>query len=597
LADAGRFKVESLGGVPVIAEMLNNPKNTKRLRMVLGCIGNLVSGTEHLAVAMQKTLPVLSDCILHPQPDISSMAILALSNMMANEELKILALKADVYRRLLEKMLDHDPSTICNVLTAMNVFCETKPIADRFFNENNGFGVLFNIAKQYENPEVEDEDEREDVEEEAHTIIKATLNVLHELAQIDDEYRALFLSHPESIAQLFAFAKSRNVVFAEESSKVIAYLSLSADINRTKLFEQVPVFLQWIKRGDSAELRLSAAMILGNLAEDESTASKLIDSGAASAMIAELSRGLAELQTTESASMVEAAQNSEKEGKEMRIKHLCASGLKNLAIHPDHKIILLKQGVLSSLIALLQQRNEIVMHAALLLIKSLFLAGTPAISEFLCLDPQARTLLSLTTKDEENKKQDHVFFEASRAIGVLLRQMDSDTLSQFLSNYTPLPDGATGPNGEPVIIDGKKFLSPYTAISNLIFSKFTVLQAEGGAIAALLIDNDPHAALAFARVPELLNQLQALLKHYLLDIKDESLVRPTSAEQPTFPVLSTVTSRLLSSKDAKVKALVHSGEINWPEFYHTVEKDMADSRKPDPAVSGFLSDLRSATQQ
>ena len=581
-ADAGRMKVESLGGVPMIVDMLRNVQNTKRLRMVLGCIGNLVSNTEHLAVAMQKALPVLSDCMMHPQVEISSMAVLAVSNMMVNEEMKILALKADVYSRLLAKLQNPDPNDICNVLTAISVFCETKPIADRFFNENMGFDLLFAVATENSQPDPSDEDEVED----SNAVIKATLGVLHDLAQINDDYRDIFLKHSGSIKTLFNFTKSRNLVLAEESSKVLAYLSLSTELNRNMLFEQVPIYLSWIKRSDSAELRLSAAMILGNLAEDETTASKLIESGAASAMIQELSRGLLELQSTESASMVEAAQNSEKEGKEMRIKHLCASGLKNLSIHPEHKLILLSQGIMSHLVALLQQRNEIVMHAALLLIKSLLVAGTPAVSAYLKSDPQAHILLSLTTKDEDNKKADHVFFEASRTIGVLLRSAEHETAAALLSTYSPLGDAPTNASGEVIVIDGKKYLSPYTALSNLIFSRFTVLQNEGAAVLGSLAMRDASTLLALVRIPDFVSHLRALLKRDILKIKDEELVRPSDNDQDTFPALSTLLMLILTSTDSEIQGRVHDADQNT--FAKAVSTKAEDSRQQEENVAKFI---------
>ena len=312
------MKVESLGGVPVIAGMLSNVKNTKRLRMVLGCIANLVSNTEHLAVMMAKSLKVLSDCMLHPQPDIAAMATLALGNCLVNEEMKIEALKADALGRLIAKLENFQSADISNVFSALSVFCDTKPVADRVFNENNAFKLIFDFVDFYMHPEIDDEDEREDIEDEANSNIKAALELLHDMAQIDDSYRLFFLSHSGVIDKLLSYTEfsSSWCKVAEEASKILSYLSLSAEINKKVLFSKIDVFKHWLNAPEAIgteERRLSGAMILGNLAEDEESAGKLIDAGAAEVLIRELGRGLdlASGSThAESSNMVEAAQNS-----------------------------------------------------------------------------------------------------------------------------------------------------------------------------------------------------------------------------------------------------------------------------------------------
>lgn len=519
--------------------------------MVLGCFANLVADTEHLAVQMESVIPLLLSCIQHPQVEISSMALLALTNITVDEKMSGVSMDGGVLDILVRKLASPDPAEITQLAGALTAFLADENFATTFFEQKNGFESIFGLLDQQLNPDIDEDADEEDIEdarEDANSVVKALVGVLLERAESGESGRAHFLKNGNAIHRLISYTVTKDdaahgwSVLPEEASKVIAYLSLSSEINRNVLFPEARVFLEWLntsRTSGTEERRMSAGMILGNLAEDEATASKLIDLGVSSALCRELFRGLdmnSGSTQEESSSVVEAAQNSEREGKEMRIKHLCCAGLKNLAIHPDHKVALIKLGIIPSLVALLKQRNQVVAHAALTLLKSLLISDA-ALEPFLAADSGATSILELTSTDEENKKDDHLLYESSRVIGML-----SVRHPEIFAPYMVEPSDEFAEQLNT--IDGKKRISPFTAIGNLLNSKFAILQKEGATVLASLAKDHPNSVLPISKVPGLLERTLHLIKFHYLKEKDEESVVPEEGID-TFTPLATLLATLI----------------------------------------------------
>lgn len=551
--------------MPLIVSILQDPKTLKtplKLRMAVGCLANLISDNEQLAEKMEPLLPVLLGCCARQETEISALALLAVLNSLVNDSMTHAALNLGAMQILREKMTNPDSGDISAALNLLEHFLCTETVAAEFLMSNKGFDLIFSVIDRFFTPEIEDENDEEEVEdarEISNSVIKSALALLDSLAEKSDTYRKFFLDSPGVIQRLFTYTRNQENAswckLAEESSKVLAFLSLSSEVNRKVLFAEVPVFLEWLgsKSADGTqERRMSAAMALGNLAEDEKTATQLIEAGARTALCAELARDL-DLATgtthEESANVVEAAQNSERSGKEMRIKQLCCGSLKNLAIQPDHKLGLIQSGAIPYLVALLKQQNQITAHAAIVLLKSLFLSEA-SIEPYFQADPGAAALIELTSTDEENKRDNHVLFESSRAIAVL-----SVRAPEFIAPYIPESAEAVEQLSK---IDGKRFLSPFTAMSNLLSSQYGLLRAEGAAALASVFQKHPNSALPIVKAPELLKKLATLIEVELTPPTEENAplhCLPQPGAPDPLPPLALLFSLLLTSTNEEVRAL------------------------------------------
>lgn len=561
--------------------------------MGLGCIANLVADTEHLGLRMLHLIPTFVQCSAHPQPEISSMALLALTNILIDESAVASALNAGAMDIFIKKLRSPDPNDITHLCGALSALISDKTFATIFIKQHDGLAILINLLGQQTRIDIDmdsDEDDIDEARDDANATVKAVIGVLHDLAESGDEGRAYFLTEDRRILTYFLdLFSGKNIpswsILPEESSKVLAYLSLSSDINRQVLFDQAPILKQCLsdpKTVGTAERRMSAAMILGNLAEDEPTATKLIAMGVNVALCDELFRGLDLTSGTtheESANIAEAAQNSEKEGKEMRIKHLCCKGLKNLAIHPDHKVALINHGIIASLVALLKQRNQVVADAALGLLKSLLISEA-AVEPFLAADPGASTILELTSTDEENKKDDHLLYESSRLVSMLAIRHPT-----LFEAYMPEPSAETAQQLSK--IDGKRFLSPFTAIANLLHSKFAILQNEGATVLAALIQKFPNSTLPIAKVPGLVERIVLLLKPKATGQPLEETIVPQEGLD-TSAQLAQLLKLLLDSDNPFVRNEVSSKVKEAPEGV----KELLIS-KSDAGLSELVASLKS----
>lgn len=591
----GRIRVEELGAPHLIASFLENtnPSNTKRLRMGLGCIANLVANTDHLILQMAHLIPSFVQCSAHPQPEISSMALLALTNVLSDEQAVASAINAGAMDVMIKKLRSPDPNDISQLCEALGALVSDNTFASIFIKEHKGLSILIDLLAQQVKLDIDadaDELDLEEARDDANATVKAVIGVLHGIAESGDEGRGYFLTEDRKILNyLLALFSGEGIPswsnLPEESSKVLAYLSLSTDINRQVLFEQAHLLKKCLsdhKTEGTAERRMSAAMILGNLAEDEATASKLIAMGVNSALCDELFRGLdmnSGSTHEESANIAEAAQNSEKEGKEMRIKHLCCKGLKNLAIHPDHKVALIKHGIIASLVALLKQRNQVVADAALGLLKSLLISEA-SIEPFLAADPGASTILELTSTDEENKKDDHLLYESSRTVSMLAIRHPT-----LFEAYMPEPSAEAAQQLSK--IDGKRFLSPFTAIANLLHSKFAILQNEGATVLAAMLQKFPNSALPISKVPGLIERVILLLKPKATGQPLEETIVPQEGLD-TSAQLSQLLKLLLDSNNEFVRSVVSSKVKEAPEGV----KELLIS-KPETGLTELAASLKS----
>lgn len=541
--------------------------------MGLGCLANLVAETEHLAVQMEGLIPLLVSCSSHPE--LSGMALLALTNIAVDEKMVATALNAGAMDLMVKKLASPDSDDVSYLCGALNAMVADNTFADTFFDHKDGFELLFRLLDAQLHPEIDadaDEEDIQDARDDSNAVVKSVIAILQDLASETEEGRRRFLKNGQAIPRLISYTLVKDDSatswsnLPEEASKVVAYLSLDSEINRVVLFPEAQVFLQWLDTSrtiGTEERRMSAGMILGNLAEDEKSASKLIEMGVSTSLCRELFRGLDLNSGTtheESANIAEAAQNSERDGKEMRIKHLCCAGLKNLAIHPDHKSALIKMGILPSLVALLKQRNQVVAHAALGLVKSL-LISEEALEPYLVADPGAATIMELTNTDEENKKDDHLLYESSRVIGMLAVRHP-----KVFEAYMPEPTAEVAEQLSK--IDGKKYLSPFTAIANLVHSKFGILQREGTTVIVAALELFPNSHLPISKVPGLIERALELLKAPFLGETDTDTVFPKEGLDTASPLALLVKLLLTSSNEiarAEASAKAKTAAAEWIE--------------------------------
>ncbi|XP_049849543.1 uncharacterized protein LOC126319886 isoform X2 [Schistocerca gregaria] len=450
--DEGRSRVKKMPGtLELIANMLWS-KRIDKLRIAIGCIANLSSDTEDICgffLQYPNALDRLIELGNYELSEVSTMALQALGNLGCTESQCDQIFKAGGFHMAIELLKNPDLNTIREALYVTSSLIASKEVADYFF-EQDGIQILYQCITRYENAGFDKDPQ--DVKD----AIKKTFDFLIDIAE-NRHYHTHFADE-SLINQLFDWVDHSSCSeIVDMSAGVIRRISVESDI-RDKIYPRIPILMDWLRNSDKYEVKLTAAVTLGSFSHDDKSSSEMIERGIPELLLEVLDSQMNVLKA-KSQSLTDAAIASENENKVLRLKHVCVCNLRNLSFCASHKKILLDQGLMKFFPDLFREKNEVLAHASILLLKNLLFAGQVSIDELAKHDPQFESLLNLTHAGE-GQKCDHVFYEASRAVNVLIQNADSSFKIRIIR--------------DPVI--GRKILA---AINNLVQSKYDILQNEG----------------------------------------------------------------------------------------------------------------------
>lgn len=379
------------------------------------------------------------------------MSLKALNNFCISETANYEIVTQGGMTKIIKKFLlgeIEDESVTAEAIATIQSLCDLKNNALTFIEELNGFDILLDLIYKTKDDE--------DMEEVATT----ALNFFFELAENDDTRK--YFENVEVHSKLIdIYNTTKSLSVKEKAMKTIAQLSLS-DVIARKLFTSMDLFMDIssvnIPQGENdnnnnnikyeKEIQLSALMILSNMIRDDATCKTLMEKGLDKITLNKIS------------------------GEEdIRIKHMAASALKNLAILNENKILLLKRGVMKDLVELSKAKDDVVIYPAVSTIKILLGVGEFAADELLNNDPNLETIIKLTLYvDGETRRSDHVFYESSRIIPILCNINE-----KFIKLIVETKDGLQ-------------------AIKNLLQSNFDILKEEGERALMKIRDYSPEAA-------------------------------------------------------------------------------------------------------
>jgi hypothetical protein len=371
--------------------------NEEIQRITTGCVANLCSVTEKVCVAFQAEgcLDQLLKLVKSHDDNVQCMTARALRNICETEEIRLFLIGSGLFDYCINIMKDtvEDDGMVREFMGTLNALLQTKTAFTDFICKYNAIYLLLDLLSKATQVD----------------LIADILDIFNPWAETP-EIQAFFIAqnHVETVFNIFSGSiVSQKIEARVACGKICGSLCANDDISKllfSKLSNVVALFTH-----PEVEIQSVAAVTLSNLARTDEFCAEMISQNIPTLLIKTMSDKTAD----------------------MRIRHYSCSTLRNISIHPSHKLILLDLGVMRACVELLAEKeHHVAVFSAISVIKSLLTAENDKVIESYVNDGGLAPMIEYQNFTES----DHVRFESCRVIALLYKKKNSAFVNTEILN-------------------------------------------------------------------------------------------------------------------------------------------------------------------